>query len=158
MYGWLSAIAIASGTCAGIAPAGGGTGLPVEWNNTPVCCWVRPLHSASSTGSDTVGKPTSTVRSSPRAHTAFHAAMPAAVSRPAPSISTTRVRAVGGRPAPVAAGRAAARPGGASLPTIALIAPWRRSRSGHSSNTSAAPTTTRSARSRQVTARLPRRR
>ena len=48
----------------------GGTSGSSERNTMPVCCCVSPLHSSTSTGSDTVGNPTSTTSCAPRAHTA----------------------------------------------------------------------------------------
>ena len=48
-------------------PRAGGTIWCSLRNTMQVCCWVSPDHSTTSTGSDTVGKPTSITSRIPRA-------------------------------------------------------------------------------------------
>jgi len=105
----------------------GGSSGRFERNSTPVCCWVRPVHSETSTGSDTVGKPTSMSSVVPVLHSAVQRGSVLAICFVRPSINTTRVcvaRASGG---PLPPGSGAGSVGSASYVVIARMTTRRRS-------------------------------
>jgi hypothetical protein len=117
---WSSAIAIELGTCEGMPRSGGSSGRPYlpslpppRWT-MPLCCCVSPLHSAASTGSDTVGKPTSTGTDSPRLQAAVQWASAGVTWASRPSINTTRVRGAFASPGPAPPPSSGGSPGGAS--------------------------------------------
>jgi len=101
MKPWLSATARLPGTCAGMLAASGGTSGRSERNTMPVCCCVSPVHSDTCTGSDTVGKPTSTRSASPCLHSADQFGSVRAICSDRPSIKITRTRDAGVMPGPV---------------------------------------------------------
>jgi hypothetical protein len=83
-------------TCGGRAPAGASASPPM-WYWTPDCCWVRPVHRTCWTGSETVGKPTSTVHGLAAGAEVGEVREPCRRGRAdRPSRRTTRTRSIGG--------------------------------------------------------------
>src|SRR5450755_1124113 len=92
-----------------------------ERNTMPLCCCVSPLHSSASTGSDTVGNPTSTTSCAPRAQTARQFGRLAATDADNPSIRITRTCGVGGSCTPLLGGSSTGALGIASNDSTAWI-------------------------------------
>src|SRR3569623_1706601 len=146
MYAWFSATAREPGTCDGMPTSGGCTARSLR-NTMPLCCCVSPLHSAASTGSEIVGKPTSTVSVTPRLHSADHVGSVLAVSADRPSIRIARTRGADVSPAPLATGSDAGDEGTASHVVTSSMNTWRTWGSAHaapSRTTAPAPLVARS--------------